>query len=114
MKDKEITYEILIGAMIGMVAAAAVIALHIAWAGAWMGYTLSVLWGWFVVPMFGLPQLSIAAAYGIILIARAVQKMPSVEKDKVNLGKKLAEDFIRAPLICGLFLLIGWITKAYV
>jgi hypothetical protein len=31
------------------------------------GYALSVLWGWFIVPTFELPQLSVAAAIGLAL-----------------------------------------------
>lgn len=33
------------------------------------GYTLSVLWGWFVVPLFGLPALNIPLAFGLVLVA---------------------------------------------
>ncbi len=32
------------------------------------GYALSVLWGWFIVPIFSLPVLSIPAAIGLALI----------------------------------------------
>ena len=32
------------------------------------GFCLSVLWGWFMVPVFGLPTLPIAAALGIALL----------------------------------------------
>ena len=31
------------------------------------GYVLSVLWGWFVVPVFSVPPLSIATAIGLSL-----------------------------------------------
>lgn len=31
----------------------------------WRGYALSVLWGWFMAPAFGLPLLSIPMAIGI-------------------------------------------------
>jgi hypothetical protein len=33
------------------------------------GYVLCVLWGWFIVPTFGLPRLSIPAALGVALVA---------------------------------------------
>jgi len=32
------------------------------------GVILSIMWGWFIVPVFHLPQLSIAQAIGISLI----------------------------------------------
>ena len=33
------------------------------------GWVLSILWGWFMVPLFGLPALSIPAAIGVSLVA---------------------------------------------
>lgn len=32
------------------------------------GYVLSILWGWFVVPTFGLAPLSIPAAIGLAMV----------------------------------------------
>jgi hypothetical protein len=32
------------------------------------GFCLSVLWGWLIVPVFGLPKLTIAAALGVALV----------------------------------------------
>lgn len=32
------------------------------------GYVLSVLWGWFIVPTFGLPLLTIPVAIGVMLV----------------------------------------------
>lgn len=34
----------------------------------WSGYVLSVVWGWFAVPLFHLPPLSIPAAIGVSLV----------------------------------------------
>ena len=34
----------------------------------WKGYVLSVIWGWFAVPTFGLPPLSLVPAIGISYI----------------------------------------------
>lgn len=31
-------------------------------------FTVSVLWGWFAVPVFGVPQLNISQAAGLILL----------------------------------------------
>ena len=33
------------------------------------GFVLTILWGWFIVTTFGLPQLSIPAAIGLALIS---------------------------------------------
>jgi hypothetical protein len=32
------------------------------------GYALSVLWGWFIVPTFNLPPLSVAPAIGVAMV----------------------------------------------
>lgn len=34
----------------------------------WSGYVLTVLWGWFIVPLFGLPALSLVYAIGLSLV----------------------------------------------
>ncbi len=36
------------------------------------GWVFTVLWGWFVMPVFHLPPLKIAQACGLILLARMV------------------------------------------
>ena len=38
------------------------------------GWVLSVLWGWFAVPVFGLPALSIPAALGVQVIVSFLTK----------------------------------------
>ena len=46
--------------------------------GSWIGSTifcgwvLKILWGWFIVPTFGLPILSIPSAIGFSLVIRYV------------------------------------------
>ena len=47
-----------VGAIAGLVALVVVGSLMSGWA-------LSTLWGWFVVPLFGLPSLTIAQAIGL-------------------------------------------------
>ena len=36
----------------------------------WSGYVLTILWGWFIVPAFKLPVLSIPVAIGMTLMIR--------------------------------------------
>ncbi len=47
----------------------------------WSGYVLSIMWGWFVVPIFHLPQLQIAVAIGLSIIVRMLTYDPQ-ESDK--------------------------------
>jgi hypothetical protein len=36
----------------------------------WFGWSVSVLWGWFVVPAFGIPAISVSQGAGLSLFAR--------------------------------------------
>ena len=36
------------------------------------GFVISMLWDWFLVPIFGLPMLPVVGAVGIALIARVI------------------------------------------
>ena len=43
-------------------------------------YVLTQLWGWFFVPFFGLPELTIAYALGITLTSRLIIPIPNSKK----------------------------------
>lgn len=47
----------------------------------WSGYVLSVIWRWFMVPLFGLPVLSIPAAIGIDALVTLVIPSQKPSKD---------------------------------
>ena len=68
------------------------------------GYVLMVLWGWYVVPQFGLPSLTLAIAVGLIMAFGALRgfKMPPLENPGIPqvVGAVLVGPW---PL-----LLIGW------
>lgn len=48
------------------------------------GYTLSTLWGWFVVPTFGAPGLSVGVASGLVLLVAFLtyQRLAQVVEEK--------------------------------
>lgn len=48
------------------------------------GYALSVLWGWFIVPTFGLPALAVAPAIGVALVVSYLthQELKPNKKDE--------------------------------
>ena len=99
------------GVVVGLVA---FIVLALAWGAAWSGFTLSVLWGWFVVPVFGAPSLSVAQAYGLALVVRVASGLKDAEsKGDKGFGLVLAKLVLVPPFICGLFLLVGWVAKAW-
>lgn len=94
------------------------------------GYVLSVLWGWFIVPTFGAPELGIVPAIGLVLVVgilthgtRGIGDIASYlkkngedenkDEDLKACGKKLLEYcavIILAPLIA---LLLGWIAHLF-
>ena len=51
----------------------------------WNGYVLSILWTWFLVPAFHLPQIGIAIAIGTSVVVRLFTfQIPQKEEE----GKK--------------------------
>ena len=89
------------------------IALILVWGGFWGGLTLSVLWGWFVSPLFGLPTLSLLQAYGIALVLRAARGIDTKKTEPENFGAVVARALTWPPLGAGLMLGTGWVTKSW-
>ena len=87
----------------------------IALSSIYAGFVLTKLWGWFVVPTFSLPLLSLPAAIGLFLIVGLLAKdHGSISPDESNsLGKIMLKGTIKAALIPSLSLLIGYIVSHY-
>lgn len=110
-KRHELTAGIAVAAVFGSLAA---IILTLVWGAFWAGLAASVLWGWFAVPIFGLPALGVAQAYGIALVLRSFRgMMPEDSKTKSSAGEVFVRCIMLPPLMCGLFLLCGWVAKAW-
>jgi hypothetical protein len=79
----------------------------------WRGYVLSILWGWFAIPAFGLPALSIPFAIGISLITSMLTSSRSGREAEKPMTP--AERFWNAfgSIVLGpaLVLVIGWIVQ---
>jgi hypothetical protein len=76
------------------------------------GYAVAVLWAWFIVPLFGLPQLNIPYAIGLALTVSLVHprvRPKSTQPPAEALGERIAESLI----LTGTALLIGWIVKGF-
>ncbi|WP_429949622.1 hypothetical protein ACQYWY_21835 [Comamonas sediminis] len=112
MTSKTMSTGVAASAALGVVAATI---LGFVWAAAWSGFTLSVLWGWFVVQMFGVPELSVAQAYGIALVVRTAKGWDTrADKSADSYGAVLGKAFVAAPLISGTSLLFGWVAKSFI
>lgn len=110
MKDR-LTLGVVASALLG---GALAIVLVVVWAAFWAGFTLSALWGWFIVPIFGLPALSVAQAYGVTLVLGATRGYRREAKSDDSFGTVVAKGVVIPPFVAGLLLLVGWITKAWV
>jgi len=75
----------------------------------WMGYVASHLWLWFVVPVFGLPPLSIATAAGLGLVVQVLRPSHGPKDD----GRTWGERITLAATWPGMMLLSGWFLKTY-
>lgn len=91
----------------------AAVILSLVWAVAWSGLTISVLWGWFIAPVFSVPTLSVAQAYGLVLVLRSVQGLTSQEKSKDDFAQLVGKLLILPPFVTGFTLLLGWVVKAW-
>lgn len=72
------------------------------------GLVLSILWGWFAVPVFNAPSISVPQAIGIALVSHLLthQYVPSKDSD----GWQSLTFLFLGPLFS---LLIGWIVKGF-
>ncbi|MNK14372.1 hypothetical protein D3C87_324890 [compost metagenome] len=91
-----------IGALLGLPALIAVMAIY-------RGYILSILWGWFLVPL-GMPIITIPLAIGFTLIVGYFTTNKKPKSEEYNWGEAVAVSSL-TPL---LFLGIGWIVKFFV
>jgi hypothetical protein len=81
----------------------------------WRGYVLAVLWGWFAVPTFGLPELALAPAMGLSLVVSFLTYQ--IDATKKQEGSEMAR-FTKAAahslLMPALALGVGWVVHQFV
>jgi|WetSurSiteA1Bulk_404760.scaffolds.fasta_scaffold00214_26 hypothetical protein len=73
----------------------------------YQAWVLTILWGWFIVSTFHLPELSIPAAIGLTLII-GMFKTYKTSKEKVELS-----DAIAALLVPLIILFFGWLVHLF-
>ena len=83
----------------------------------WQGFVLTKVWGWFVVPSFGLAALSIPVAIGLVCTMRLLTGLynqatvfDKTDSTEESFGKAIGVMFI-APLI---LLAIAWVATWFV
>lgn len=73
----------------------------------WSGWAVTILWGWFVAPTFGLPALTITQAAGICLLLGVMRARMAAPKDETTWGLKLFAMVFGPPIAVG----VGWVIK---
>ncbi len=80
------------------------------------GWVLSILWGWFIVPTFGLPKLSVVTAIGIALTVHYLtyqyHKEAKSEQDD-ELGILFMRSFLFVIFQPLLALMVGWVVHKF-
>jgi len=86
------------------------------------GYTLSILWGWFVIPTFSVPEftvpaLTIPTAIGLRLVVSIFAGDSINFNDMASTSKEFFGKFFLAVVISmfgnGTALLLGWIVLTH-
>ncbi len=77
------------------------------------GYVLSVLWGWFIVPTFGVPALGIAPALGVALVVAYMTYQFHDHKREEDFGEIVFRGFVMGSIKGLLFLFVGWIVHMF-
>lgn len=79
------------------------------------GFVISIVWGWFMVPL-GLPPVSIAMAYGLAIVISYLthQEVENKKHDDMGVGQLLLLAFTKPILTGGFILGISWIVLQFV
>jgi uncharacterized membrane protein SpoIIM required for sporulation len=94
-------------------AAAGVLALMVL-SSMWKGYVLTVLWAWFLVPVFGLPALAIAPAIGLALVVSFLTYQSDASKEpEGEFSERMAKAVAHALLMPAFVLGIGWVVRQF-
>jgi hypothetical protein len=75
------------------------------------GWVFTVLWGWFVVPTFHAPELSIAVAIGLTIVVGMFRRVDIDMREKTS-NEKLTEA-IATIVMPFVFLFLGWIVTLF-
>lgn len=71
-----------------------------------IAFVICQLWGWFVVPVFGLPMLTKVQAYGLLILANLVRYRDNSSKDDDSGYGDILKSYIRKLV----FMLLYWGT----
>ena len=74
---------------------------------------LTLLWAWFIVPIFGMTELNVVQAAGIIIVARFLTSTArELDKDE-DFYDMLYQSAVRRTAFISSMLLFGYITSRF-
>ena len=76
----------------------------------WYGFTVSVMWGWFVVPLFHVAPLRIPFAIGLAYIVQFLTHPTRKPEDDPETGFLLIMSLVKPLILLG----AGWITTWFI
>jgi len=79
-------------------------------------FVLKTMWAWFIVPIFGLPPLGVAAALGVALTIQTFVPSPTPDDDDDDNAKKKTKTrklVLRIVLTPVMTLLLGWVVHQF-
>lgn len=79
-------------------------------AGILKAWVVLTMWGWFIVPTFGLPALNVPIVYGILIAVAYIKGYPDTEYDEDYLSKVITNFFILPFIVLG----FGWVALQFV
>ncbi len=79
----------------------------------WRGYAFSVLWGWFVMPYFGVAALSIPVAIGLTMVVSFLTYQFTHTEDNRSSREKIIEGITIGLLRPAFALLFGWVVTLF-
>ncbi len=77
------------------------------------GYTISILWGWFISPLFELKILSIQMAIGMSLFISYTTNHQKIEENKQSFSKQMFSSMSLVSLRSLVVLMIGWCATLF-
>lgn len=76
-------------------------------------WTLTILWRWFAVPIFGMRPLSMGAAIGLSALVSAFRQVDATQKSDKSLQEITTDLAVLVAFKTGMLLLLGWIAKSF-
>ena len=77
------------------------------------GFVLVKIWGWFIVPLFHLPVLTLLPAIGLALVVGFMTYQYQYSKDERSAGEKVFESIFLTFLYPLAVLLTGWVITLF-